>query len=115
MLQRLNHNGDTMILSSKTKRIFEVALANRTAKNELLEALGSHAVAGAIIATSTSLTANFGVLEVGNIVIRVKQGAAPVAPGVTFDVVTVAGTLPANVQAAGAAVVGDLYVVLKQV
>lgn len=103
-----------MILSTKTKRVMEVALANRAAKNELLEALGGHATT-AIIATSTSLTADFSMLEVGDIVVRVKQGAAPVSPSVFFGVTTTAGTLPANVQAAGAAVVGDLYIVMQSV
>lgn len=103
-----------MALSSKTKRVLEVALANRSAKNDLIDALGSHSTS-VIIATATSLTTDFSSLKVGDIVVRVKQGAAPVAPGVTFDVVAAAGTLPANVQQSGAAVIGDLYVVLKAV
>jgi hypothetical protein len=93
-----------MILSSKTKRILEVALANRTAKNELVSALGSHAVVMAALATSTSTTVDFGALKAGDWVIRIKAGATG---GALFDVCVVDGTAPS------AAVVGDLYIGLR--
>lgn len=100
-----------MILSTKSKRVLEVALANRSAKNELLAALGSHAVVMAKKATSTSASgAQWGDLEVGDIVVRVKQGTTG---GAVFDVVTAADTLPTNVLTGGLAVVDDLYVALR--
>jgi hypothetical protein len=102
--------GDTMILSSKTKRVLEVALANRAAKNEVLDALGSHAVAKAALATTASPT-QWSDLQVGDIVIRLKAGTTGTAP--FFDVVVAAGVLPANVLVTGAAVVGDLHIVLR--
>lgn len=95
-----------MILSTKTKRVLEVALANRAAKNEVLGALGSHAVAAVVIATSTSQTTDFGALKAGDIVVRVKAGATG---GALFDTVLVDGTNPS------AAVVGDLYVALRSI
>jgi len=111
MLQRLNFIGVTMILSTKTKRVLEVALANRAAKNELLAALGSHAVVMAKKATGTSASgAQWAELEVGDIVVRVKQGTTG---GAVFDVVTAADTLPSNVLTAGLAVVDDLYIALR--
>lgn len=94
-----------MILTSKSKRILEVALANRTAKNELVSSLGSHAVAAVVVATSTSQTTDFAALKVGDIVVRIKAGAG----GALFDTVLVDGTHPS------AAVVGDLYVALRSV
>lgn len=100
-----------MILSTKSKRVLEVALANRAAKNELLAALGSHAVVMAKKATSTSANgAQWSELAVGDIVVRVKQG---LTGGAVFDVVTTAATLPTNVLSTGAAVVDDLYVALR--
>lgn len=93
-----------MILSDKSKRVIEVALANRAAKNELVSALGSHTVVMAKLATSTSTTTDFGALKVGDWLIRVKAGATG---GALFDVCVADGTAPA------AAVVGDLYVALR--
>jgi hypothetical protein len=93
-----------MILSDKSKRVLEVALANRNAKNEVLAALGSHAVVMAAVATSTSTTTDFGAVKVGDWLIRIKAGATG---GALFDVVVADGTAPA------AAVVGDLYVALR--
>lgn len=98
-----------MILSTKTKRVLEVALANRSAKNELVSALGSHAVAMATLATTTSPT-QFPDLQVGDVIVRVKAGTTG---GALFDVVVAAGTLPANVLVTGNAVVGDLHVALR--
>jgi hypothetical protein len=100
-----------MILSTKSKRVLEVALANRAAKNELLAALGSHAVVMAKKATGTTITgAQWSELAVGDIVVRVKQGTTG---GAVFDVVTVAATLPTNVLTGGLAVVDDLYVAMR--
>ena len=92
------------IMSSKTKRILEVALANRVAKNELVSALGSHAVVMAALATSTSTTVDFGALKAGDWLVRIKAGATG---GALFDVVVTDGTAPA------AAVVGDLYIGIR--
>lgn len=92
------------IMSSKTKRILEVALANRVAKNEVVSAFGSHAVVMAALATSTSTTTDFGMLKVGDWLVRIKAGATG---GALFDVVVADGTAPA------AAVVGDLYIALR--
>jgi len=100
-----------MILSTKSKRVLEVALANRVAKNELLAALGSHAVVMAKKATGTSASgAQWAELAVGDIVVRVKQG---LIGGAVFDVVTAAAALPTNVLSTGAAVVDDLYIALR--
>lgn len=95
-----------MLISSKTKRIFEVALANKNAKNELLAALGSHTIVMAALATSTSTTVDFGALKVGDWLVRIKAGATG---GALFDVVVVDGTAPA------AAVIGDLYIGIRAI
>jgi hypothetical protein len=60
-------------------------------------------VAALIIATSTSTTTDFGALAVGDKVVHI----AAVAGNAIFWTVATAGTLPA------AAVVGDLYIVLR--
>lgn len=100
-----------MILSTKSKRVLEVALANRSAKNELLAALGSHAVVMAKKATGVSASgAQWAELAVGDIVVRIKQGTTG---GAVFDVVTAAATLPTNVLTTGAAVVDDLYIAVR--
>lgn len=93
------------ILSSKTKRILEVALANRSAKNEMLEAVGSHAIVMCKEATDTSTTVDFGDLKEGDILIQIEA----VAGTVLFDVVVADGTAPS------AAVVGDLYIGIRAV
>jgi len=95
-----------MILSSKTKRILEVALANRVAKNELVSSLGSHTIVMAALATSTSTTVDFGALKIGDWLVRIKAGATG---GALFDVVVADGTAPA------AAVVGDLYIGIRSI
>lgn len=94
------------ILSSKSKRILEVALANRVAKNEVLAALGSHTLVMSVVATSTSTTVDFSALKVGDFLVRIKAGATG---GALFDVCIVDGTAPA------AAVVGDLYIGIRSV
>ena len=92
------------IISSKTKRILEVALANRVAKNEIVSAFGSHAVALCVVATSTSTTVDFSSLKVGDLLVRIKAGATG---GALFDICVLDGTAPS------AAVVGDLYIALR--
>jgi hypothetical protein len=94
------------LMSSKTKRILEVALANRVAKNEMVSAFGSHAVVLCVVATSTSTTVDFGALKVGDFLVRIKAGATG---GALFDVCVADGTAPA------AAVIGDLYIALRLV
>lgn len=95
-----------MLISSKTKRIFEVALANKSAKNELIAALGSHTIVMAALATSTSTTVDFGALKAGDWLVRIKAG---LTGGALFDVVVADGTAPA------AAVVGDLYIGIRSI
>jgi hypothetical protein len=94
------------ILSSKSKRIIEVALANRVAKNELVAAIGSHAVVMCAVATNVSTTVDFGALKAGDFLVRIKAGTTG---GALFDVCIADGTAPA------AAVVGDLYVGIRLV
>jgi hypothetical protein len=92
------------ILSSKTKRILEVALANRSAKNEMLGAIGSHAIAMCKEATSTSQTVDFADVKAGDILIQIEAAGT-----VLFDVVVDDGEAP------NAAVVGDLYIAIRAV
>lgn len=101
-----------MSLSSSSVRALITALANQSLGNEVAtdlntaEALAtatSHKIVGAIVATSTSTTTDFGVLAVGDLVV-----AIPVAAGnAIYYTVATAGTLPA------AAVEDTLYVVLR--
>jgi len=69
---------------------------------DYLNGLGSH-VQDAIVATSVSTTTDFGGLLVGDLLVQI-----PAAAGTTvFETVVTAGTKPS------AAVVGDLYIVLR--
>ena len=88
------------------------ALGSMPAGSEVTNALNSalsqaaqdlFCIPAVIVAAHTSTTTDFGVLAVGDIVIHVPA----VAGNSIFWTVAVAGTLPA------AAVVGDLYVVLR--
>ena len=84
-------------------KVIAGALANNRVAQALIAALGSYSISGAIVATSTSTTTNFGSLLVGDTIVHV-----PASPGnVQSGLVAVAGTLPF------AAVVGDLYMVLR--
>jgi hypothetical protein len=79
----------------------ESKLADKVSSD--IKALLSHFVVAAIVATNVSQTVDFAALVVGDKVIHVPA----VAGNSDFSIVATAGTLPA------AAVVGDLYVVLR--
>lgn len=84
-----------------------------TAVNTLNDRLTSYplVVAGLIVATATSTTTDFGSLLVGDkiLVVPVAAGTPANTTGTYFLTCATAGTLPA------AAVVGNLYVVLRSV
>jgi hypothetical protein len=93
------------------KRILH-AVTDQDLGRELVDAVNKGAAQAAqdlyviptiIVATSTSTTTDFGALKVGDRVVKIPA----VAGNSIFYTVATAGTLPA------AAVVGDLYVVLR--
>lgn len=103
-----------MALSSKAVKRLIVSLTDKVLGNEVASAVNngaavasqaSHVVAGMIVATSVSQTVDFGSLAVGDKVLHI--GAA--AGNAQFVTVAVAGTLGI------AAVIGDLYVVIRAV
>ena len=86
-------------------KVIAGALANSKVAQALIAALGAYSISGAIVASSTSTTVNFGLLLIGDILIHV-----PASPGsAQFAAVVVAGTAPF------AAVIGDMYAVLRVV
>ena len=86
-------------------KVIAGALANNRVAQALIAALGSYSVSGAIVATSTSTTVNFGSLLVNDYLVHI-----PASPGsAQFALVVTAGTSPFT------AVIGDLYVVLRAV
>jgi len=86
-------------------KVIAGALANARVAQALIAALGGYSASAAIVATNVSTTIDFGLLQVGDIVLHV-----PASPGsAQFASVAVAGTAPF------AAVVGDMYVALRQV
>lgn len=103
-----------MALSDKAVRHLAQGLADKDVGNEIatavnnasaVVALSNLACVGAIVATNVSTTIDFGILQAGD-----KVAQIPATPGsAAFLAVATAGTLPA------AAVVGDLYVVLRAV
>jgi hypothetical protein len=82
-----------------------IALASQPAGNEVLTQLNNAAFAipAAIVAAHVSATTDFSALIAGDLVVHVPATAGNAA----FFTVATAGTLPA------AAVVGDLYIVLR--
>jgi len=94
-----------MALSSKFKKILEVAFASKPAKDELISALGGLKIQKAIVATSVSTTVDFAELKVGDLIVAIPA----VAGDSMFEVCVTAKTKPS------AAVVGDLYLVLRAV
>jgi hypothetical protein len=99
-------------LSNDAQKRLLVATGSKDVGNEISSAINlaenvaaQHAqvVAGAIVATSTSTTTNFGSLKIGDVVAHIPA----VAGNSIFGTVAVAGTLPF------AAVVGDLYLVIR--
>jgi hypothetical protein len=103
-----------MALSSGAVKAVALAMADRDDGKEVAVAinngdavarLASHVPVKLIVATSTSTTTDFGALVVGDKVLMVPA----VAGNSIFYTVATAGTLPA------AAVIGNLYVVLRAV
>ncbi len=101
-----------MALTPQTVTALLVGTASKTAGNEIASALNQGLAAAAqdlyvqpalIVATSVSPTVNFGALTVGDVVVHIPA----VAGNSNFLTVATAGTLPA------AAVVGDLYIVIR--
>jgi hypothetical protein len=97
-----------------TKRLFEAVTDQVNAGPEVVDAINQGETLNAqsawshpavIVATSTSTTTNFSALAVGDKVVHIPATAG----NATFYTVATAGTLPA------AAVVGDLYIVLRAV
>lgn len=100
------------MLSLQTVRRLIIALSGATAGNAVATAINSASAlaaasaastAGAIVATSVSPTTNFASLAVGDHVLHIPATAG----SSSFLTVVTAGTLPA------AAVVGDLYIVVR--
>jgi hypothetical protein len=79
------------------------ASAARTGAVADVKALLSHFVVGAIVATNVSQTVDFGALAVADVIVHIPA----VAGNSEFVVCATVGTLPV------AAVVGDLYLVLR--
>jgi hypothetical protein len=99
-------------LSTSAVKALMIALASETLGNEVATAIESGAshsdsgvadIAGFIIATNVSTTIDFATLKVADRVIKIPA----VAGNAIFLTVVTAGTLPA------AAVVGDMYVVIR--
>jgi hypothetical protein len=101
-----------MALSTKAARRLAVDIGKKTEANEVIDAVnkgaavaaqGAFVVPAVIVATNVSTTIDFGALALGDKVVHIPT----VAGNASFLTVATAGTLPA------AAVVGDLYVVLR--
>jgi hypothetical protein len=94
-----------MALATDTKYRAFIALADKAAGDDLvahIDAFGA-AVVSAIVATNVSTTVDFGALKIGDKVVQIPATAG----NAHFLPIVTAGTLPE------AAVVGDLYVVLR--
>lgn len=108
-----------MALSTKTKNVMKASMANKTAGTEVAAAIDanttatataattlagmSHNISALIVATSTSTTTDFAALKVGDKVVKIPAAAG----NSIFYTVATLGTLPA------AAVIGDLYIVIR--
>lgn len=95
-----------------TAQSMAIALTSSPKANEVVNALNkadalwtqsAKALAAVIVATSTSTTVDFGALKVGDQVIHIPASAG----NAKFSAIVTLGTLPE------AAVIGDLYVVLR--
>src|SRR5579884_147941 len=86
-------------------KVLAGALANNRVAQALIASLGAYSIPALIVAAHVSQTTDFGALAVGDKVIHISTA------GSTNDIQTVAtaGTLPV------AAVVGDIYLVLRAV
>ncbi|SRR6266851_527756 len=103
-----------MALSTEAVKRIMIAASDQVLGQEIASAIESGAshsdvaaahIAAFIVATSVSATVDFGALKVGDKVARIQQTVTATQTG--FYTVAVAGTLPA------AAVVGDLYIVIR--
>lgn len=86
------------------KRLIE-SLTSNVAGNEVGGILNNSTwgIPAAIVATSTSTTTNFTALKVGDLLVHIPATAGNSA----FETIVTAGTKPS------AAVVGDLYIVIR--
>jgi hypothetical protein len=93
-----------MISIDTSKRLI-TALAGAVAGNQVAGILNNdtYGIPLAIVATSVSTTVNFGGLAVGDLLVHIPHTAGNAA----FEVVAAANTKPS------AAVVGDLYLVIR--
>lgn len=94
-----------MSLSSDSAKRMLIALTSSKAGNEVSGILNnsSWGMPAVIVASNVSSTVNFGALQVGDYVVHIPATAG----NSSFTTVATAGTLPV------AAVVGDLYVVVR--
>jgi hypothetical protein len=93
-----------MALKADTKYRTLVALADKVAADDLIAHVDAQTkLVKAIVATNVSTTQDFSVLKIGDKVIQIPATAG----NAQFLPITTAKTLPE------AAVVGDLYVVLR--
>ena len=107
MATQPNHSGGNVTAPNRAPaaKVIAGALANNRVAQALIAALGAYSISGAIPATSTSTTTNFGTLQVGDFLVHL-----PASPGsAQFAAVVTAGTAPF------AAVIGDLYLVMRAV
>lgn len=93
------------MLSLDTSKRIITSLTSAFAGNELISAVNNSAwgIPAAIVAAHVSATTDFAALLAGDLVVHIPATAGNAA----FFTVATAGTLPA------AAVVGDLYIVLR--
>lgn len=101
-----------MALSINEQRRIIEAVTSQAAGRNIIDAINQGAalagqsaksIPAAIIATSVSTTVDFGALKVGDLLIHIPAAAGNSA----FESIVTAGTKPS------AAIVGDLYVVLR--
>lgn len=86
-------------------KVLKSALANTRVANQVIAAISGWSTPAMIVATSVSQTVDFASLQVGDIVMHVPATAG----NSNFRAITTAGNYGA------AAVVGDLYMVHRQV
>jgi hypothetical protein len=100
-----NGGNQTAPNRAPAKKVIAGALANNRVANALITALGAWSTPAMIIAAHVSTTTDFAALAIGDIVLHIPATAG----NSSFMQVVAAGTLPA------AAVVGDLYMVMRAV
>ena len=106
-IQQQNSGGNvTAPNRAPAAKVIAGALANSRVAQALIAALGNFSISGSLVATSVSTTTDFNLLRVGDFLVHV-----PATPGsVAFATVVTAGTAPFV-----AAVISDLYLVLRAV